>query len=383
MSIIAFLLFMGIMYLIAFVASNVVILIVAPLAFLFKVREEGTAFITITSICNAFVIYLLASLIALLTLLAYQRDNDIGWFIAYSIMGALAVFGMATTGVAAKAEEGTYAEERQQRREHNKLYASILPHEPLLRDTSIRARNDGIIALASVPLFILCLVVPAVATNPVTTGLFHLGRWLMTISVLRWVIGIIGLVLGWGAVKTGAFGGIAVALSPFFGSKERSDAGADAARKAAIRSVNTAARADEITYAFGGVIIERGEEASALAKTDPMLSMKLSSVMPLSMLPYPKEEIIRAFKLNFFLGNHDKESAQSLLVAYSYLAKFLPDDEVDEVFSDKEGALSVALDKIYAEEKRLKDDLHQYLAEMNLSELIESEPIEPSGSEER
>jgi hypothetical protein len=171
MNIFQYLIFIGIIYTFVTLISTVLILLATLTLLAFKVDDLGSSHRVVITTCNAVVLYLLVSMVTLLTMLANQKNRSIWSLIFFSIVGMLAILWIGTRNVYEKRKSEDYD------------------------GHSARLRDDFILSLAAPILFIATLFIPVIAFNPVTNWLFGVTEWLYEVRILGYVLGGLGLLI--------------------------------------------------------------------------------------------------------------------------------------------------------------------------------------------
>ena len=188
MRILGFLLIIGVIFIATYIISQVILTgLGAILAFVFRMTVYDKTFRAFVASTNLFTLYLLTALITITILKLYEKDNSQASFVLYSVIGAIAVFGITTNSITEKMRNGFYTEEMERN----------------VNDISSTLIADIIISVLSVPFFVLTLLVPVIATNPMTNSLFKLTGWALGVPVIGWIIAIAGLFLSLSMIKNG------------------------------------------------------------------------------------------------------------------------------------------------------------------------------------
>jgi hypothetical protein len=157
MSVLRYLVFVGIIYFLVTLLSTLLILSCnVALVSLRRMYFDLSYRVTITT-CNAFVLYVLTSQIAILTVLTTQGRTVLA-LILFAAVGTLAIFWIATRNIYEKRKSGDY--------------------EVDAVGYSYRLHDDSILSVIAPVFFILSLFVSPLSSN-------HLTRWLF--SVVTWV----------------------------------------------------------------------------------------------------------------------------------------------------------------------------------------------------
>lgn len=112
------------------------------------------------------------------------------------------------------------------------------------------------------------------------------------------------------------------------------------------------------------------EIASSFGKTLAVVGGMNSPVYPISRLPYPKVDIMRALEVMFIVSSKDKDTVNLLEEAYSNLANFIPDEEAATVNAtwgkpnENQRGLSAMLFRVAEEKTRLLGEFDSYCEEM-------------------
>ena len=188
MRIFGLLLFLGVIYIITYLVSQIVLIGLGTiLGFVFRMKAYGKAFRAFVVFANTFTLYIITSLITITILTLYEKEQSQGSFILYAVVGAIAVFGITTNSIVEKLQNGTYRQER----------------ERSLGNSSLMLRNDVIINILSVPFFVLTLFLSVIISNPITKCLFRLTAWAVGLPIIGWLLAILGLLLSLSMVKNG------------------------------------------------------------------------------------------------------------------------------------------------------------------------------------
>jgi hypothetical protein len=146
----------------------------------------------------AAVLYVLVSLLTLIITTAYQKTQSPALFTTCSIIGFLVTVGVGGNTIGNKIKNSFYA------------YEQAHTGKAFSRQFSL----DGIVFLASLPLFVTALFFPALVTNLVTLKLFQMTLWLSNLPIVGWVLSIIGILTMLIAVKIGFAAFAAMLLRP-------------------------------------------------------------------------------------------------------------------------------------------------------------------------
>lgn len=147
----------------------------------------GKQFVVISFLGNALMLYLIVGVLAQTVLAMHSHDGSLGWLLFYSAVCSTFIFGLVTQSLIGKGQDGVYGEEA----EHG---------------TAWQVRLDTVKALAAIPFFILSLLIPTLAVNPLTYGLFRLVLWVVGIPVLGLLLGIAGGLLALSMCWSGVIG---------------------------------------------------------------------------------------------------------------------------------------------------------------------------------
>jgi hypothetical protein len=188
MRILGFLMFLGVIYVVTYVFSQILLVGIGTLlSVIFRLHAYDTGFRIIISTGNFITLYIITSQITITIMKLYEKEQSLGLLIFYAFIGALSVFGITTSGILGKIQNGTYKEEMAWN----------------FNNKSLMLRDDIIKSLISVPFFILALFVPVIVINPATQALFRLTAWTVRIPIIGWILAGIGLLLSFRMIKDG------------------------------------------------------------------------------------------------------------------------------------------------------------------------------------
>jgi hypothetical protein len=157
--------------------------------------------IALSSLGNAFMLYVLIGVLVKIILIANLHDQSVGWLVFYAAISALLLYGLTSAGLMNKMQPGgAYQEEFD------------------LHGTSLLLRVDATKSLLAIPLFIIALILPMLVVNPLTEAVFRLVLWTAGILYLGPLLGIIGILFAlsfsWSALL--GIGGVIAAIAHAF-----------------------------------------------------------------------------------------------------------------------------------------------------------------------
>jgi hypothetical protein len=166
-------------------------------AYFLGVRPFTKGMIALSSLGNAFMLYVLIGVLVKVILVATRHDQSFGWMVFYATISALLLYGLTSAGLMNKMQPGgAYQEEFD------------------LHGTSLLLKVDATKSLLAIPLFIVALIIPMLVVNPLTEAVFRLVLWIAGIPFLGAILGIVGILFAlsfsWSAFL--GIGGVVAAI---------------------------------------------------------------------------------------------------------------------------------------------------------------------------
>jgi len=187
MSVLRYLVFVGIIYILVTLLSTILILSCSlMLVALRRMYFDLSYRVTITT-CNAFVLYILTSQIAILTVLTTQGRTIVA-LILFATVGALAIFWIATRNIYEKRKSGDY--------------------EVDINGYSYRLHDDSILSVVAPLFFVLSLFVPSLSSNRLTIWRFSVVTWIHDLRVVGLLLGLLGILIMMAMLEDALFGGL-------------------------------------------------------------------------------------------------------------------------------------------------------------------------------